>query len=137
MTGALTLLAIVAVLLLLALSGPPVSKCGVNPPNTSDERPPAPQGSGGPDPHWEAFKVFDGDDAFGWKVRWSKPDKRGCYLWVGHYHAGPPPEGPSLGWCEVAAKNHAKRLNQQCKLPWEYPAYRSHDWETTSSKEKQ
>lgn len=69
---------------------------------------------------WETVAAADGSCVVGYVVRFSVPDAEGRYLWVGHYYAGGGPDGPSLGWCEVAAESHAKRLNKEGKLPAEF-----------------
>lgn len=78
-------------------------------------------------PHWESVPCLEEDTGIliGHKVRWSEPDERGQYLWVGHYYADQEENlfGRSLGWCSVAAEGHARRLNDQGKLPWEYREY--------------
>jgi hypothetical protein len=68
-------------------------------------------------PHWESVPAIENGYVVGYQVRWSEPDERGRYLWVGHYYAG---DDLSLSWCEVAAASDAKRKNESFKGPWEY-----------------
>ena len=71
---------------------------------------------------WEAVPAIDDNGHVqGYAVRWSKPGKDGKFLWVGHYYAG---EGLSLAWCKNAAEGNARRLNEQCRVPWEYDSWR-------------
>jgi hypothetical protein len=72
------------------------------------------------DPCWEVRPAMEENRVIGYQVRWSKPDKNGKFLWVGHYYPGPT---LTIGWCEVAAHSHAKRFNEQKKTPWEFSAY--------------
>ena len=74
------------------------------------------------DPRWEACTAIDDDNnIYGYKVRWSEPDKGGKYLWVGHYHCG---EIHSLSWCRHTAERDAEDKNKAGKSPWEYREYR-------------
>jgi hypothetical protein len=74
-------------------------------------------------PHWESFPYIDKGNIVGFGVRWSRTDKEGKWLHVGHYYTGENGLEPSLGWCEIAADAHAKRLNNKAKCPWEYPGW--------------
>lgn len=71
------------------------------------------------DPEWEVVPAFDAGELVGYQVRWSIPDDRGRYLWVGHYYSGP---DNSLRWCQHAAESHCKRLNTEKKMPCEFDA---------------
>ena len=62
---------------------------------------------------WES--VLDSDGVMA-RVRWSKPDGQGRFLWVGHY--------PADGWGQHAAERMADRYNQEGRVPWEWPEYR-------------
>lgn len=66
---------------------------------------------------WEVVPAYVDGELVGYQIRWSEPDDKGRYLWVGHYFAG---EDITLNWCEVAAESHCRRLIEQNKLPVEY-----------------
>jgi hypothetical protein len=73
------------------------------------------------DPHWEAFPVHSdangAGDVIGWRVRWSERFKTG-WLLAAHYIGGEE-GGPSLEWCEIAAKRTAEDWNKKRIGPWE------------------
>lgn len=79
----------VCILLLLALAGAVSLWCAGD-----DDSP------DGPNARWEA--VLD-DDGCMIRVRWSRPDEEGRYLWIAHY--------PASAWGLNAAEGHVKRLN--------------------------
>lgn len=72
------------------------------------------------DPHWISFPIYEDGRIIGYRVAWSARDPKRGQLLVGHYFAGDPPEGPSIGWCENAAERHAQRFNEQRRCPWEF-----------------
>jgi len=62
----------------------------------------------GEEPCWESVPAVQDREIVGYQVRWSEADTEGRYLWVSHYYAG---RGPSIDWCESAAKRDAIRRN--------------------------
>lgn len=73
---------------------------------------------------WEVHPAIQTDGrgngkTIGWLVRWSVPDDKGRYLWVGHYYAGEDGE-PSIDWCHTAATNDAKGKNDLGRVPAEF-----------------
>lgn len=68
-------------------------------------------------PKWEVVPAVENDKTIGYQIRWSEKRPDGKYLWVGHYYED---EGNTLGWCERAARSHAKRLNEQKEIPSAY-----------------
>lgn len=78
-----------------------------------------------PDPKWESVLAVENGQVIGFQVRWSQPDSKGRYYWVGHYYAS---DDASIGWCEVAAEGHARRLNEQLKVPSDFRAFRDLTW---------
>lgn len=79
----------------------------------------APDVSITPTGSWEIYEckgdATDGPlegQPIGYKVRWSLPDDKQRYLWVGHYLMGDN-SGPSLNWCKHAAEMHARNMNRK------------------------
>jgi hypothetical protein len=76
-----------------------------------------------PVPKWEAVadeeKVPPFKPKF-WRVRWSEPDADGRYLYVSHYG--------TEGIADVMARSDARHRNEQKRVPWENP-----DWRTEPS----
>lgn len=87
---------------------------------------------------WEVYPAIQTDGrqngkTIGWLVRWSVPDEKGRYLWVGHYYAGEDGE-PSIDWCHTAATNDAKGKNDSGKVPTDIPLSSSR-WSATQANE--